>query len=58
MWIRYPAIGIISVGQICPPPGQNTTPDPGFFSVNPIVVDVDLGTWPLVLLELRYLDSP
>ena len=42
-----------------PPLGQNTTPDPGFFSVNPIVVDVDLGPWStLLLLELRYLDSP
>ena len=40
MWIRYPAIGIISCGQICPAPGQNTTPDPGFFSVKEYIQQI------------------
>ena len=41
IWIQYPDTGILKCGHICPPPrGQNTTPDPGFFSVKEYIQQI------------------
>ena len=41
IWISYPDTGILKYGHICPhPPGQNTTPDPGFFSVKEYIQQI------------------